>query len=167
MITVMVFSVVIGKVCWSTFPLKVELLLGLAAFQSVESHVHGLWCFRNHCLYDEAMGSSIIGGDDFLGCWCPISLSVWCHGTAFLQLQKRAVSSDIEAKDTIHGMMAKGWGQHHCLVDCCHYLWGSNIWQCSFCYQFWQITSIWVHSYNHVADKLSDSYMQMPNHVIK
>ena len=63
----MIFSEVVHEVCWSFFPLKIKLMLGLAAFEPVELHVHGFWCFGNHCINNEAMCQSVISCDNHFG----------------------------------------------------------------------------------------------------
>ena len=60
MCTGMVLCTVSSKICWSTFPVEVILLLCMMVFEPVELHIHGFWCFRNHGASDETMGCRII-----------------------------------------------------------------------------------------------------------
>ena len=81
-----VLSAVVAVVVLSTVPVDAELLLGFAASEPVEAHVHRLRLFGDNCVVSDANGGGVVGLDGRWGCGHFILLRVLRNGTICLAM---------------------------------------------------------------------------------
>ncbi len=67
-----VLGPIVGSVVGTTTPVDTKLVLGFAAMQPVEMHVHGFSASRLNVVGDNAVCSAVVGLD--VGCVCPMAV---------------------------------------------------------------------------------------------